>query len=88
MSKFEDFKEALDKTKEELFAPLYAVVEELEGDAVKYYDNGVKSAGNRVKKGMQDVRKIIKPADARRVFADLQNVAKEARQEIIDDFKA
>lgn len=87
MSKFEEFKETLDKAKEELFAPLYEVVEGLEDDAVKYYDNGVKSAGNRVKKGMQDIRKIIKPADARRTFADIQNVAKEARQEIIDSFK-
>ena len=88
MSKFEELKETLDKAKEELFAPLYEVIEQLEGDAVKYYDNGVKSAGNRVKKGMQELRKRVKPADARRVFSDIQNAAKDARQDIIDSFKA
>ena len=88
MNKVEEFRAELDEAKESLFGPLYTIVDELEDDASKYYESGVKSAGHRVKKAMQNIRKEIKPADARRTFASIQNSAKDTRQQIIDSFKS
>lgn len=88
MSKFNEFREEVDKAQADLFGPIYAVLETLEEDAEKYYGNGIKSAGNRVKKGMQDLRKLIKPVEAKKVLAGVQNGAKDIRAEIIEDFKS
>lgn len=42
----------------ELYEQLKALVAELEGDFVKFYDKNNKAAGTRIRKGCQDIKNL------------------------------
>ncbi len=50
-----------------LYSKLKSVVEELEGDFMAFYEKGNKAAGTRVRKGMQELKKM-----AQDIRADVQ----------------
>lgn len=84
MNKFEEFKQEVDAAKAKIFGQIEEIIANTEVEASKFYDKGVKSAGNKVKKAMQDVRKAIKHPAVKAEMAALQNSAKDLRQSIID----
>jgi hypothetical protein len=84
MNKFEEFKQEVDAAKAKIFGQIEEIIANTEVEASKFYDKGVKSAGNKVKKAMQDVRKAIKHPAVKAEMSALQNSAKDLRQSIID----
>jgi hypothetical protein len=55
MNNFEKLKAEIASVQSAIFAPITAILESAEDDAQKYYTKGVRSAGNRLKKKMQDI---------------------------------
>ena len=88
MNKFEEFKQQVEEAKAKIFGPIEDLITNTEADADKFYGKGVRSAGNKVKKAMQDVRKAIKHPAVKTEMAAIQNSAKELRQSIIDSTAA
>ena len=87
MNDFEKLKQNIELAKSELFDPIYQLLEEVEADANKYYVSGVKSAGNRLKKKMQDIRKALNPTEAKKKVTAIKDSARALRQSIIDSSK-
>tara|TARA_R110001606_G_scaffold196129_1_gene343773 strand:- start:322 stop:495 length:174 start_codon:yes stop_codon:yes gene_type:complete len=44
----------------EMYENLKALLESMEGDITKFYDNGNKAAGTRVRQLCQEVKKVLK----------------------------
>lgn len=87
MNQFEELRNQVNQVKEDIFGPIVELLESAEDDASKYYEKGVQSAGNRLKKTMQEVRKTIHHPTAKSKLVELQNSAKNLRQSIIDASK-
>ena len=87
MNQLEKLKAEIAKTQSEIFGPILSIVESAEDDAQKYYGKGVRSAGNRLKKKMQEIRKAIKHPDVKSKMTSIQNSAKGLRESLIEEAK-
>ena len=88
MNPFEKLKSEIETTQEAIFSPINELIAQAEEDAQKFYEKGVRSAGNRLKKKMQEIRKTIKHPEVKAKMTSIQNSAKELRQQIVDSAKA
>jgi hypothetical protein len=55
----------------EKFNQIKAILESVEEDAKKFYENGNSSAGTRVRKGMQDLKNLAQ--DVRTEVTEMKN---------------
>ncbi|CAB4175646.1 hypothetical protein UFOVP1247_260 [uncultured Caudovirales phage] len=88
MNDFEKLKAEISTACTAIFDPIFEIISSAEEDADKYYGKGVKSAGNRLKKKMQDIRKAIKHPAIKAEMAKLQEGAKNLRQTLTDEIAA
>jgi hypothetical protein len=88
MNDFEKLKEEVNAVHAAIFDPIYAIINDADDDADKYYGKGVKSAGNRLKKKMQEVRKAIKHPAIKAEMNKIQEGAKNLRQTLTDEISA
>ena len=84
MNSFNKFKETVEAAKASIFSGIDAEISALEenGDVDKFYDKGVKSAGGRLRKGLQNIRKEIHNPTNAKTMATIKDGAKELREEI------
>jgi len=87
MNQFEKFKEEIAEIQAAIFNPINSLITEADDDAQKYYGKGVRSAGNRLKKKMQDIRKSIKHPEVKAKMTAIQNSAKNLRESLIEESK-
>jgi ClpP class serine protease len=87
MNDFEKLKEEIAAAQSAIFNPINDLITAAEDDATKYYDKGVKSAGNRLKKTMQEIRKAIKHPAVKAEMTKVQEGAKALRQTLVDASK-
>jgi hypothetical protein len=85
MNDFEKLKTEITNAQNSIFNPLFDLINSAQDDADKYYNKGVKSAGNRLKRKMQDIRKAIKHPAIKAEMANLQENAKTIRQTLTDE---
>lgn len=88
MNDFEKLKEEVNAAVSTIFDPIYAIINSSEDDADKYYGKGVKSAGNRIKKKMQEIRKAIKHPLIKAEMSKIQESAKTLRQTLTDELSS
>ena len=88
MNDFEKLKNEITEAQSAIFNPILDLINSAQEDANKYYDKGVKSAGNRLKKTMQEVRKAIKHPAIKAEMAKIQENAKTLRQTLTDEISA
>ncbi len=88
MNQFEKFKEEVAAVQSAIFTPINEIIASAEEDARKYYEKGVKSSGNKLKKKMQDIRKAIKHPIVKSKMTEIQVSAKDFRQTLVDATKA
>lgn len=84
MTNFNQFEERVAQVKSEIFGEIDRLVEEMKesGDVEKFYEKGVKSAGGRLRKNLQLIRKAIHHPTNRTKMASIQDAAKELRSNI------
>lgn len=87
MNQFEKFKEEVAEIQAAIFNPINSLITEADDDAQKYYGKGVRSAGNRLKKKMQEIRKSIKHPEVKAKMTAIQNSAKNLRESLIEESK-
>ena len=87
MNDFEKLKAEIAAAQSAIFSPILEIIESAEEDAQKYYGKGVRSAGNRLKKKMQDIRKAIKHPAVKAEMTKIQEGAKNLRQQLVDATK-
>lgn len=87
MNQFEQLKNSVSTAQNEIFGPITALIASAEEDANKYYVKGVRSAGNRLKKKMQEIRKAIKHPAVKAQMTGIQNAAKDLRQTLVEESK-
>jgi hypothetical protein len=88
MNNFEKLKAEIEAAQAAIFAPISSLISAAEDDADKYYGKGVKSAGNRLKKKMQEIRKAIKHPIVKAEMTKIQEGAKNLRQSLTDEILA
>jgi hypothetical protein len=88
MNDFEKLKAEIASAQAAIFEPIVSLVSSAEDDADKYYGKGVKSAGNRLKKKMQEIRKAIKHPMVKAEMTKIQEGAKNLRQVLTDEISA
>jgi hypothetical protein len=88
MNDFEKLKKEINDAQAAIFNPLIDLINSAQDDADKYYDKGVKSAGNRLKRKMQDIRKVIKHPAIKAEMTKVQETAKTIRQTLTDEISA
>ena len=88
MNDFEKLKKEITNAQEAIFTPLIDLINSAQDDADKYYDKGVKSAGNRLKKKVQDIRKAIKHPAIKAEMSKVQENAKNLRQTLTDEISS
>ena len=88
MNDFEKLKQEIASAQASIFEPIISLVSAAEDDADKYYGKGVKSAGNRLKKKMQEIRKAIKHPVIKAEMTKIQEGAKNLRQSLTDEIAA
>ena len=84
MKNFNQFEERVALVKSEVFGEIDRLVEEMKvsGDVEKFYEKGVNSAGGRLRKNLQLIRKAINHPTNRTRMASIQDAAKELRSNI------
>lgn len=87
MNDFEKLKEEIASAQATIFSPIHEIIESAEEDAQKYYGKGVRSAGNRLKKRMQEIRKAIKHPAVKAEMTKIQEGAKNLRQQLVESTK-
>jgi hypothetical protein len=87
MNQFEKLKEEVAAAQAAIFDPINSLLASAEEDAQKYYSKGVRSAGNRLKKKMQEIRKTIKHPAVKAQMTGIQNSAKDLRQTLVEESK-
>lgn len=87
MNQFEKFKEEVAEIQAAIFNPINSLITEADDAAQKYYGKGVRSAGNRLKKKMQEIRKSIKHPEVKAKMTAIQNSAKNLRESLIEESK-
>jgi len=88
MNQFEKLKEEVAAAQQAIFEPINSLISAANDDAQKYYTKGVRSAGNRLKKKMQEIRKAIKHPEVKAKMSTIQNSAKDLRQTLVEETKA
>jgi cell fate (sporulation/competence/biofilm development) regulator YmcA (YheA/YmcA/DUF963 family) len=88
MNDFEKLVEEIKSAQSAIFDPIYSLVVAASDDADKYYGKGVKSAGNRLKKKMQEIRKAIKHPVVKAEMTKIQENAKNLRQTLTDEISS
>jgi hypothetical protein len=88
MNQFEELKAEIAAAQAAIFDPITELISSAEEDADKYYGKGVKSAGNRLKKKMQEIRKAIKHPAVKAQMTQIQTRAKDLRQSLTDEISA
>jgi len=88
MNDFEKLKAEIASAQSAIFEPIVSLVSAAEDDADKYYGKGVKSAGNRLKKKMQEIRKAIKHPAVKAEMTKIQEGAKNLRQTLTDEISS
>ncbi|CAB4158886.1 hypothetical protein UFOVP699_40 [uncultured Caudovirales phage] len=88
MNDFEKLKADVASAQAAIFEPISSLISAAEDDADKYYGKGVKSAGNRLKKKMQEIRKAIKHPAVKAEMTKIQEGAKNLRQTLTDEIAA
>lgn len=88
MNQFEKLKEEVAAAQAAIFDPLFEIISAADEDATKYYSKGVRSAGNRLKKKMQEIRKAIKHPVVKSRMSEIQNSAKDLRNTLVEETKA
>lgn len=88
MNQFEKLKADVAAAQSAIFDPINSILTSAEDDAQKFYGKGVRSAGNRLKKKMQEIRKAIKHPAVKSQMSSIQNSAKGLRESLIDGTKA
>jgi hypothetical protein len=87
MNQFEKLKEEVAEIQAAIFNPINSLIADADDDAQKYYGKGVRSAGNRLKKKMQEIRKAIKHPEVKAKMVAIQNSAKGLRESLIEESK-
>jgi len=87
MNDFEKLKAEIIAAQSAIFSPIYEIIESAEDDAQKYYNKGIRSAGNRLKKKMQEIRKAVKHPAIKAEMTKIQEGAKSLRQQLVDSVK-
>ncbi len=84
MNNFEKFKMEVAETKTAIFGEIESQIQQIEesGDLEKYYDKGVKSAGGRIRKSLQNIRKAVHNPTVRSNMNSLVDSAKNLRETI------
>lgn len=84
MNNFEKFKMEVAETKAAIFGEIDSQIQQIEesGDLEKYYDKGVKSAGGRIRKSLQNIRKAVHNPTVRSNMNSLVDSAKNLRETI------
>lgn len=84
MNDFNKFKALVEESKTAIFGEIDSLVEKIEasGDIEKFYEKGVKSAGSRIKKDLQSIRKAIHNPTVREKMNDINNAAKDLKESI------
>lgn len=87
MDQFNKLKEEVAAAQAAIFGPVAELIAAAEEDAQKYYGKGVKSAGNRLKKKLQEIRKVTKGAVAKAAITNVQTAAKVYRESLTEELK-
>jgi len=84
MNDFQQFKALVEEAKTSIFGEIDSLVEKMEneGDLEKFYEKGVKSAGSRLRKDLQSIRKAIHNPTVREKMNGIANGAKDLREKI------
>lgn len=84
MENFNQFEQRVALVKSEIFGEIDRLVETMKdsGDIEKFYEKGVKSAGGRLRKNLQLIRKSIHHPTTRTRMASIQDAAKKLRASI------
>jgi len=82
MNKFEELRKTIDEVKQNVFGEMEKILDECQEDVEKFYDKGNKSAGSRVKKSAQSVRKQIHFPTLRQEINKIEEAAKNLRASI------
>ena len=88
MDQFNKLKEEVAAAQAAIFGPVNELIAAAEEDAQRYYGKGVKSAGNRLKKKLQEIRKVAKGSTAKAAIAAVQTSAKLYREDLTTELKA
>jgi uncharacterized protein (DUF2164 family) len=83
MNQFEKLKTEVESIQQEIFAPILSILNDAEDDATKYYNKGVRSAGNRLKKKMQEIDEMTND-----VYDNVQNYTFFRQKKLIPMQKA
>jgi hypothetical protein len=81
---FEKLKSEIADAKAAIFGEMETQIQQLEesGDLEKYYDKGVKSAGGRIRKSLQNIRKSVHNPTIRAKMNSIVDSAKNLRETI------
>lgn len=84
MNNFEQFKAEIEEAKSSIFGEIDSQIQQLEesGDLEKYYEKGVKSAGGRIRKSLQNIRKSVHNPTVRSTMNSIVDSAKNLREQI------
>lgn len=82
MNQFEELKKTIQDVKQELFAEMETLLETCQDDADKFFEKGNRSAGSRVRKNAQLVRKQIHHPTIRQSINKIEEAAKALRENI------
>lgn len=73
--------ETVNEVKEALFGEIDRLIAESEVDAAKFYEKGVKSAGSRLRKNCQSIKKLIHGPTIRGEFNKIKDQAQALRED-------
>ena len=82
MNQFEELRKTISEVKQNIFNEMESLLDQCQEDAEKFYDKGNKSAGSRIKKSAQLVRKQIHFPTIRQEISKIEEAAKNLRASI------
>lgn len=82
MNNFEQLKQTIEEAKQAVFSEMESILESCQEDVNKFYEKGNKSAGSRIRKSAQLVRKQIHHPTIRQHFSKIEDAAKALRESI------
>lgn len=82
MNQFEELRKTIHDVKEAIFTEMETLLETCEEDADKFYSKGNRSAGSRVRKNAQLVRKQLHFPTLRKELTKIEEAAKALRENI------
>ena len=81
-NQFEELRKTVYDVKENLFSEIEELIATCEEDANKFYEKGNKSAGTRIRKNAQQIRKQIHHPSIRKQMVKIEEAAKDLRTAI------